>query len=65
MPKRKGTGSLHDDTFRSPKGVLIDEKTGIISANPSRSSFIRKKIQDIKLADLENSILKQSDAVLY
>ena len=65
MPKRKGTGSLHDDTIRSPKGILIDEKTGIISANPNRSSFIRKKIQDIKLADLENSILKQSDTVLY
>ena len=65
MPKRKGTGSLHDDTFRSPKGILIDQKTGIISANPNRSSFIRKKIQDIKLADLENSILRQSDAVLY
>lgn len=65
MPKRKGTGSLHDDTIRSPKGVLIDGKTGIISANPNRSSFIRKRIQDIKLADLENSILKQSDAVLY
>ena len=65
MPKRKGTGSLHDDTIRSPKGILIDEKTGIISVNPNRSSFIRKKIQDVKLADLENSILKQSDAVLY
>lgn len=65
MPKRKGTGSLHDDTIRSPKGILIDEKTGIISANPNRSSFIRKKIQDVNLADLEKSILRQSDAVLY
>ena len=65
MPKRKGTGSLHDDTIRSPKGILIDEKTGIISANPNRSSFIRKRLQDVKIADLENSILKQSDKVLY
>ena len=65
MPKRKGTGSLHDDTIRSPKGILIDKKTGIISANPNRSSFIRKRLQDVKIADLENSILKQSDKVLY
>ena len=65
MPKRKGIGSLHDDTIRSPKGILIDEKTGIISANPNRSSFIRKRLQDVKIADLENSILKQSDKVLY
>ena len=65
MPKRKGTGSLHDDTIRSPKGILIDEKTGVISANPNRSSFIRKKLQDVKLVDLENSILKQSDMTLY
>ena len=65
MPRRKGTGSLHKDTIRSPKGILIDEETGIISANSNRSSFIRKKLQDIKLADLENSILKQSDNVLY
>ena len=65
MPKRKGIGSLHDDTIRSPKGILIDEKTGVISANPNRSSFIRKRLQDVKIADLENSILKQSDKVLY
>lgn len=65
MPKRKGIGSLHDDTIRSPKGILIDEKTGIVSANPNRSSFIRKRLQDVKIADLENSILKQSDKVLY
>lgn len=65
MPKRKGTGSLHDDTIRSPKGILIDEKTGIVSANPNRSSFIRKRLQDVKIADLENSILKQSDKLLY
>lgn len=65
MPKRKGTGSLHDDTIRSPKGILIDEKTGIISANPNRSSFIRKRLQDVKIADLENSILEQSDKALY
>ena len=65
MPKRKGTGSLHDDTIRSPKGILIDEKTGIISANPNRSSFIRKRLQDVKIADLENSILKHRDKVLY
>ena len=65
MPKRKGIGSLHDETIRSPKGILIDEKTGIISANPNRSSFIRKRLQDVKIADLENSILKQSDKVLY
>ena len=65
MPKRKGIGSLHDETIRSPKGILIDEKTGIISANPNRSSFIRKRLQDVKTADLENSILKQSDKVLY
>lgn len=65
MPKRKGTGSLHDDTIRSPKGILIDEKTGIVSANPNRSSFIRKRLQDVKIADLEKSILKQSDKLLY
>lgn len=65
MPKRKGIGSLHDDTIRSPKGILIDKKTGVISANPNRSSFIRKRLQDVKIADLENSILKQSDKVLY
>ena len=65
MPKRKGIGSLHDDTIRSPKGILIDEKTGIVSANPNRSSFIRKRLQDVKIADLENSILKQSDKLLY
>ena len=65
MPKRKGIGSLHDETIRSPKGILIDEKTGIISVNPNRSSFIRKRLQDVKIADLENSILKQSDKVLY
>lgn len=65
MPKRKGIGSLHDDIIRSPKGILIDEKTGVISANPNRSSFIRKRLQDVKIADLENSILKQSDKVLY
>ena len=65
MPKRKGTGSLHDDTIRSPKGILIDEKTGIISANPNRSSFIRKRLQDVEIADLEDSILEQSDKALY
>lgn len=65
MPKRKGTGSLHQDTVRSPKGIIVDPKTQKITTNPNRSSYIRANLENIKLADLENSIIKTDDKSLY
>lgn len=53
MPKRSAKGAAHHDTIRSPKKTDDDRR------------LTRKRIQDITLYDLENSIIKESDKVLY
>lgn len=53
MPNRKASGQAHKETIRSPKVKDGNQRT------------VRKRLADIKLADLDNSILAESDAVLY
>lgn len=53
MPKRSTKGAAHQDTIRSPKKTDDDRR------------LTRKRIQDITLDDLENSVLKESDSALY
>ena len=53
MPKRSAKGAAHHDTIRSPKKTDDDRR------------LTRKRIQDITLDDLEKSIIKESDKVLY
>ena len=53
MPNRKSSGQAHKETVRSPKTKDGNQRT------------VRKRLADIKLADLDNSVLAESDAVLY
>jgi CRISPR-associated endonuclease Csn1 len=53
MPKRNGTGQAHKETIRSPKVKDGDQRT------------TRKRLSDIHLKDLDNSVLPESDKVLY
>lgn len=53
MPKRKATGSAHKETVRSPKVKDGDQRT------------VRTPLSKVKLKDVENSVLKESDKWLY
>ncbi|PID33532.1 type II CRISPR RNA-guided endonuclease Cas9 [Candidatus Saccharibacteria bacterium] len=53
MPRRKATGQAHQETIRSPK----------IKDNNQRT--IRISLNKVKTKDVENSVLKESDAWLY
>ncbi|MDR0955887.1 MAG: type II CRISPR RNA-guided endonuclease Cas9 [Candidatus Nomurabacteria bacterium] len=53
MPKRGGTGTTNKETLRSPK-----TKDGNLRTT-------RKRLSEITLKDLDNSILPESDKVLY
>ncbi len=53
MPNRKASGQAHKETIRSPKTKEDDKRT------------IRKRLVDVKLGDLEKSVLPESDKVLY
>lgn len=53
MPRRKATGSAHKETVRSPKVKDGDQRT------------VRMPLSKVKLKDVENSILKESDKWLY
>ena len=53
MPRRKATGSAHKETVRSPKVKDGDQRT------------VRVPLSKVKLKDVENSALKESDRWLY
>ncbi|MDO5480907.1 MAG: type II CRISPR RNA-guided endonuclease Cas9 [Candidatus Saccharibacteria bacterium] len=53
MPKRSTHGQAHKETIRSPK--MTDDKRRLT----------RKRLTDCTLDDIENSVLPESDQVLY
>lgn len=53
MPRRKATGQAHKETIRSPKVKDGDQRT------------VRMPLTKVKRKDVENSVLKESDAWLY
>ena len=53
MPRRKATAQAHKETIRSPKAKDNDQRT------------VRMPLNKVKLKDVENSVLKESDAWLY
>ena len=53
MPRRKATAQAHKETIRSPKVKDGDQRT------------VRMPLNKVKIKDVENSVLKESDTWLY